>query len=158
MRWTNALEWCARTMRWDNALAHCVGVFRWNMALVALVMHWMHVVKALDECWKMRLMTWPATSFRPYNQDVGGRDPMFEAQQEILRKRRSGVDVGSEVKPGIHPPPRRLTYLPRYPAHLPCQPMCMPRHPTYPQRDATYPLRHTTCPPIHPACPPRHPT
>jgi len=34
---------------------------------------------------------------RPYKTDVGGRDPMFEAQQEILRKRRSGVNVESEV-------------------------------------------------------------
>lgn len=31
------------------------------------------------------------------NKDVGGRDTTFEAQQEILRKRRSGANLGKEV-------------------------------------------------------------
>ena len=31
------------------------------------------------------------------NKDIGGRDTTFEAQQEILRKRRSGANLGKEV-------------------------------------------------------------
>ena len=35
--------------------------------------------------------------FLQNNKDVGGRDTTFEAQQEILRKRRSGANLGKEV-------------------------------------------------------------
>jgi len=35
--------------------------------------------------------------FLQNNKDIGGRDPMYERQQEILRKRRSGANLSKEV-------------------------------------------------------------
>jgi hypothetical protein len=42
-------------------------------------------------------LTVTAGWFFDNNKDVGGRDPMFEQQQEILRKRRSGNNVEDAV-------------------------------------------------------------
>ena len=35
--------------------------------------------------------------FLQNNKDIGGRDPMYERQQEILKKRRSGANLSKEV-------------------------------------------------------------